>query len=70
MSAEERPSPPRAKLDAASRTRNLYIVLVALLALIAALAFVARRDGISRVLPDLWSSAKMLLRLVGATDGR
>ena len=70
MSAEERPSPPRAKLDAASRTRNLYIVLVALLALIAALAFVARRDGISRVLPDLWASAQRLLRLGGAPVGR
>ncbi|SEC30340.1 hypothetical protein SAMN05519104_1123 [Rhizobiales bacterium GAS188] len=68
MSAEERPSPQRAKLDAAARTRNLRIVIVALMLLVTALGLVARRDGISRVIPDLWSSARTLLRMIGATS--
>ncbi|SEE65864.1 hypothetical protein SAMN05519104_6930 [Rhizobiales bacterium GAS188] len=51
-----------------ARTRNLRIVLTALMVLISVLAFIVSRDGITEVVPDLWSSAGTIVHLFGASD--
>ena len=53
---------------AAARKRNLRIVAAALAMLASVLFLVARRDGVGRVVPDLWASARLIVHMVTASD--
>jgi len=58
----------RAKADLPAPSWQRRAMIVALLALGIALVLIADRDGITRVIPDLWASAGAVAHLLGSSD--